>query len=204
MYDTLASKESIERTKDNLAKNGFLPIEAATGSEALEKIKELIPAGASVLNGSSTTLNQIGYIDYLKSGSHPWKNNNEAILAETDKARQAALRKQLTVSDFYLGSVHALSEDGQLLIASNTGSQMPSIVFNSQNIIFVVSTKKIVKDLSDGLRRIDIHVVPLEDDRMMKAANAHTLHAKTLVLHKENPMMGRKVYVLLVSEDLGF
>ena len=203
-YKTLATKEVVEKTIKNLAERNVEGILVNTGAEALEKIKELIPEGASVMNGASRTLEQIGYIDVLKTKSHKWNNLHDAILEEKDPAKQAKLRKQSVLSDFYLGSVHAMSETGEFIIATNTGSQLPHIVFTSQNLIFVVSTKKIAPTLQDADQRLWKHVIPLEDERMMGVYNMHTVANKILIFKGENPMMGRKVRVIFVNEDLGF
>lgn len=204
MYDTLASSEIVAKTVEGLKARGFDPIIVGTKAEALEKIKELVPQGASVMNGSSTTLDEIGFIDYLKAGAHGWNNLHEAIILEKDPAKQSDLRKYSVVSDFYLGSVHALSETGEMVIASNTGSQLPHLVFTSPNLILVVGTHKITPTLADALKRLEEYVVPREDARALKAYGVHTAKNKTVILHGESPMMKRKVHVLLVNEKLGF
>jgi len=128
-YNQLATAESIQKTIAALAEHNVEGLSVASGAAALAKIKELIPAGASVMNGASVTLEQIGFVDYLKSGEHGWNNLHANIVAETDKAKQAQLRKESALSDYYLGSVHGLSETGEFVIASNTGSQLPHVVF---------------------------------------------------------------------------
>jgi L-lactate utilization protein LutC len=203
-YNTLASADIVEKTVTALKANNFDALVLDSKAEALEKIKMLIPLGASVMNGSSTTLKQIGFIDYLKDGAHGWKNLHAEVLAEKDETKQAELRKHAVVSDYYLGSAHVVTQDGQLVFASNTGSQLPHLAYTSPNIILVVSTKKIVPDLTAAWKRIDDHILALEDARMKEAYGFGTTHAKTLILHKENPSMGRKVLVLFVNEDLGF
>ena len=205
-YETLAGLETIQKVVKALAERGVEAMVVENKEEALAKIKEFIPPGASVMNGASKTLEQIGYIEYLKSGTqvHGWNNLHEAILAEKDKAKQALLRKQSVLSDYYLGSVHALAETGEFVIASNTGSQLPHIVFTSPDIIFVVSTKKIMPTLSDAMKRLEEHVVPLEDQNIMSKYNIHTMQSKTVIFKHENPMMGRKVRMILVKENLGF
>ncbi len=203
-YATLASEAVIKTTETNLAPRNIIPHVVATRADALSKIKELIPAGASVQNGASRTLEEIGYIDYLKAGGHGWNNLHEAIVAETDPVKQGYLRKQATLSDFYLGSVHAITEEGELVIASNSGSQMPNIVFNSPNLIFVVGGQKIVPTLADAFKRLHDYVVPLEDARLLEAYGMHTQLSKTVIFHKEHPMLGRTVHVILVNEKLGF
>lgn len=203
-YKTLASSETIEKTKIALKEHNFEPIEVNSKEEALAKILELIPEGASVMNGSSVTLQEIEYVDLLKNRQHKWKNLHDAVLAETDKDKQALLRKQSVLSDFYLGSAHAVTEEGEIVITSNAGSQLPHLVFTSPNIILVIGAQKIVPTLPDAFRRVQEHVIPLEDARMKSAYGYGTMLAKTLILHKENPAMGRKVYVIIVNEKLGF
>jgi hypothetical protein len=203
-YDTLASPETVEETIKNLKERNIEGIYVETGADALAKIKELIPAGASVMNGASRTLDQIGFVGHLKSGDHEWHNLHEAILNEKDPALQQELRRKAVSSDYYLGSVHALAQTGELVIASNTGSQLPHIAYTSPNIIFVVSTQKITPTLDDARKRLREHVIPLEDERLMAVHNAHTHLSKELIIHYENPMMGRTMRVILVNEKLGF
>lgn len=202
--NTLATVETINKTMEMLKTNGFEPIHVKTKEEALEKVKELIPEGVSIMNGASKTLQDIGFIEYLKEGTHPWNNFQDKILAQQDSAKQAQLRREALLSDFYLGSVHALTESGELMFASNTGSQLPHLVFTSPNLVLVVGANKIVSTLPDAYQRLEKYIIPLENERMQKAYGVDTLWAKTVILHKENPMFGRKIYVVIVGEELGF
>jgi hypothetical protein len=203
-YTTLASPESQQRAAEGLKNRRFEPIMVESGAKALELIKTLIPKGASVMNGSSVTLEQIGYIDYLKSGQHGWNNLKEKILAEQDPAKRGELRKQSVISDYYLGSVSALSETGEMVFGSNTGSQMPHLVFTSPNLILVVGAQKITPTLEVALARLRNHVAHLEDEHMKQLYGQGTTHNKTVILHGESVMMKRSVKVLLVNEKLGF
>lgn len=203
-YDQLASDSVIENTIASLTKHNFTGEVVADKAEALARIRELIPAGASLLQGTSVTLEEIGFMDLLKSGAHPWKNNKDAVLAESDPARQSLLRKQGTISDYYLGSVHALTESGEFIIASNTGSQLPSVVFNSQHLILVVGSQKIVPDVMDGMKRIREYVVPLEEVHMQSLGWGHTLLSKMLIYNEEKPTSGRTIHLIIVKEKLGF
>jgi L-lactate utilization protein LutC len=203
-FTTPRARETVEKTIAQLAEHNYHAEIAANKEEALARIQELIPAGASINNGASTTLQEIGLVEYLKSGGHGWNNLHEAVLAETDPEKQSHLRKEATMAEYYLGSAHAITEDGQIVVASNTGSQLPPLAYTSANIILVVGTQKIVKDLNEAFDRIQTHVVPLEDTRMIGQYGYGTTYAKTLILHKENPAMGRMVRVIFVEEALGF
>lgn len=203
-YNKLTDKKTLDETVSALKKHGYDIDIVKNGQEALEKIKQSIPENASVMNGSSTTLAQIGFVDYLKSGVHKWNNLHASIIAEKDPIKQAQLRRQAILSDYYLGSVHALAKNGEFIIASNSGSQLPYIVYTSPNLIFVVSTKKIVASLDDGIKRLEQHVIPLEDKRMMSVYKMHTNPRKILMFKSESPMGGRKIKFILVEQDLGF
>jgi hypothetical protein len=192
-YVTVASDESINRTVEGLRARSFDSIVVETGLEAVDNLKKLIPAGASVMNGTSTTLEQIGFIEYLASGQHDWNNLHTVIIAEKDPAKQSLLRKQALASDYYLGSAHAVTEDGEILIASNTGSQLPNIAYGSQNVVLVVGAHKIVKDLPEAFDRLNTRVIPLEDQRMQKAYGMGTKHNKSLILHGESAFNNRKI-----------
>lgn len=203
-YTELQSNETILKTIEALKPKGIEGILVNNREEALAKIKELIPNGASVMNGSSRTLEEIGFMEYLKSETHPWKNLHEEILVEKDPAKQAILRRQSVLSDWYLGSAHAVAETGQLVIASNSGSQLPHIVFTSPNLIFVVGTHKITPDLDSAIKRVREYVFPLEDQRMKSIGMGGSFVSKLLIFEKEQLFMNRKVYVIFVNQKLGF
>jgi len=203
-YEKLATQETVEKVVAALGERGVEAIVVKNRKDALDKIKELIPAGASIMNGASVTLEQIGFVDYLKAGEHGWNNLHEAIVKEKDPARASQLRKEALLSDYYLGSVHALAETGEFIVASQTGSQLPHIVFSSPNLILVVSTKKIVPSLPEAMKRLHEHVIPLEEKQMQEKYKGHTAPNKIVTFAGENPMLKRKLRMMLVEENLGF
>jgi len=203
-FETLKSAEVVKAVSTKLVEGDFASFYVTNKVEALAKIKELIPAGASVMNGSSTSLNEIGFVDYLKSGEHDWINLHERVFAEPDQAKQSKIRKEITIADYHVGSVQAVTEEGEMLIASGSGSNLPSIVFNAQNVIFVVSTNKIVKNLDEAMKRLNEYVWPQEDVRMKSVGYGGSTISKILIYKKEPKMMGRTCTVIFVDEKLGF
>jgi hypothetical protein len=203
-YSHLASDESIKKTADALKANNYNVQVVDTGADALKHIKTLIPQGASVMNGASRSLEEIGFVEYLKSGEHAWNNLHATILAETDPEKQAMLRKQSVLSEYYLGSVHALVESGEFIIASNSGSQLPHIVYTSPHLIFVVGAQKIVPLLETAHDRLKNYVVPLEDERMQGVYGFGTKLNKLVTFFGEAPYTKRTIDFVLVKEKLGF
>ncbi len=203
-FNTLASEEVVKTTMESLKSRGFSAEFVATKEKALLRLRELLPLKAELMTGGSTTLEQIGFTDLLKSGQHPWNNFKDILLAETIPSKQMELRKKSTTVDYFLASVHAVAQTGEIVIASASGSQIPSDAFSSQNVIWVVGTQKITPDLGTALRRVREYVVPLENERMKKAGMHGTVLAKLLIIEKEPAFMGRKVTLLFVNEVLGF
>lgn len=202
-YEQIPSDEIISKVVEGLKARNITPIVVETKEQALEEIKKIIPAGGSVMNGSSTTLNEIGFVEYLKSGTHGWDNVHENILKETDPARQARLRKESVLADYFLGSVHAITEAGQLIIASASGSQIPSYAFTSDNVIWVAGVNKIVADREAGFKRVEDYVYPLENKRMQGVGYPGSTIGRVLVFEREI-VPNRHLTMILVKEKLGF
>jgi hypothetical protein len=203
-YDSIASRESIETTIATLAARNVHAELVETKEAALARLKELIPAGASVMTGASVTLEQIGFTEFLKSGTHQWNNLKAAVAAEKDPITQSKLRKQATLADYYLGSIHAVTEDGEIIIASNTGSQLPAYAYSSANIVWVVGAQKIVANFDEAMKRLKEYVVPLEDRHMKDLGAAGTNLGKILLFESEFSASQRTIRLIFVNEKLGF
>ena len=202
-YEKISPDDVIEKVVEGLKARNVHAIVVDTKEDALEEIKKLIPKGGSVMNGSSTTLNEIGFVDYLKDGTHGWGNVHADILNEKDPAKQARMRKESVLADYFLGSVHAITEEGQLMIASASGSQIPSYAFTSDNVIWVASANKIVTDREAGFKRIEDYVFPLENKRMQGVGYPGSTIGRVLVFEREI-MPNRHLTMILVKEKLGF
>jgi len=202
-YDVLASEKSIKKATEALKTRNINVELVNTKEEALKRINKLIPPGKEVMTGGSTTIDQIGLTEQLKTGKHPWKNLKDAILAEKDQAKQTELRKRSITSEYFLGSVHAVTETGQIIIVNASGSSIPSNSFSSDNVIWVVGTQKIVPTLEDGFKRIHEYCVPLEDKRMKSIGYPGTTIGKILIFEREINE-NRKITLIFVNEKLGF
>jgi L-lactate utilization protein LutC len=176
-----------------------------TAAQALELVKQLIPADASVMTGSSQSLQQIGFEDLLLSKSHPWRNLKDTILAEPDFVKQTPLRRQATLADYYLGSVQAIAETGEIVIASGTGSQLPAYAYSSPNVIWIAGTQKIVPTLADAVQRVREYCLPQEDARFKALGYPGARLGKMLIFEMEAPPEhgGRNINLILVNETIG-
>lgn len=202
-FTTLPSQETLDTTLASLQTNGFNPIFANTIKEAKEKALSLIPEGAEIMTMTSVTLDTLGLAHELnESGKY---DSVRAKLIKMDRATQGReMRKLGAAPDIAIGSVHAVTEDGHVLIASRTGSQLPAYVYSAGKVIWVVGAQKIVKDVEEGKKRIFEHTLPLESER---ANNAYHMTSgsqvdKLVTYYKEiNPT---RITLILVNEVLGF
>ncbi len=204
-FSALPSLDVVQETMEAVKARGIAVELLATRKEALDRLKSIIPAGASVMTGASVTLREIGFEALLTSKAHPWRSLKEDIAAEKDPARQLLLRKQALLADYFLGSVHALTRTGQLLIASATGSQLGPYAYSSSNIIWVVGIQKITRTVEEGIQRIREYIMPHEELRMraMTEGKMGTMLGKLLIFEREAPFLMRTVRLLLVSERVG-
>jgi hypothetical protein len=204
-YDTLPASEIVQRTVESVTARGIHAELVDTKEAALERVQALIPPGCVVMTGGSVTLQQIGFEEILISGNHPWRNFKADLLAEKDPVKQSAMRQQGALAEFYLGSVNALTETGELVFASGSGSQLPAYAFTSRNVIWVAGTQKITPILEDALRRIWEYVLPLEDQRQKSLGNkAGSRINRILIIEGEPAYLRRNLTLILVNQVLGF
>lgn len=201
---SIPSSEEVNIAADALKANGFVVYVVDNAEKAKAQALELIPQGSEVMTMTSKTLDEI---DLTKELNESGKYNS--VRAQMNTMDRATQKKEMSkvggVHDFTVVSVHAVTQDGKLIWASNTGSQIPAIAYGSDKVIVVASTKKIVKDLQDGLKRIYETVLPQENVRVQAAYGMPESNVRELfILNNVSPMMPGRVQVILVNEKLGF
>lgn len=196
-----ASDEQIERTAQALEKNNIKVLIAKDVEEARRMFFELVPEGAEVFLGASVTLERLGIKDEIdSSGKYDALRPKMRAMDRATQGRE--IRKLGAGPDYAAGSVHAVTEDGSVLIASNTGSQLGPYAFGAGKVIWVVGAQKLVKNLDEGLRRIQEHIIPLEEVHMQQLYSAHTNLSKLLIVNKE--VRPDRITMIIVKEELGY
>ncbi|HSD98555.1 MAG TPA: LUD domain-containing protein [Patescibacteria group bacterium] len=203
-WTTIPTQEIIDQTATNLTKNGFNTIIVASKEDAKAKVLELLPEGAEVMTMSSVTIDSIGLFAAINSSGK--YNAVKAKLMTMDRATQGREMQKLGAApDYAVGSVNAVTQDGKVLIASNTGSQIPAYAYAASHVIWVVGAQKIVKDVAEGETRINDYILPLESKRLEKVFQLPDYKSnvsKLLIMSREiNP---KRMTLILVQEPLGF
>ena len=200
--DELPAEETIEETVENLEANGFDVVLVDTADEALDRIQSLVPAGASVMNGHSTTLEEIGFVEYLTEGDHEWESLPDEIWGIDDDAKRQAARRDSQTADYFLGGINGIATTGELVAADRSGSRIGAYPFAASNVVIVSGVNKIVPTLEDALDRLESVAYPLENERAKEAYGVDSAIAKQLIFRQE--LEEGRTTVVLVRDRFGY
>jgi L-lactate utilization protein LutB len=153
----------VDETLEALKQNRFRPVYVEDRREALQKILEEIPLGATVGAGDSLTLREIGVFEELKRrGFKLFWPFDEKIAKEE---RRSIARKAL-LADIFLSSSNALTMDGKIVNADATGNRVAGMIFGPKKAIIVIGVNKIVRNVDEALERIRKVAAPLNAKRI--------------------------------------
>ena len=201
-WTRLASDEQIQRTIDALKINGINAIVVENAEKAKEKVIELLPQGAEVINMTSVTLDAIGIPQEINE-SGKYDSVRKKLMSMDRKTQGLEMQKLGAAPEWVVGSVHAVTENGEIMIVSNTGSQLGPYAYTAAHVIWVVGTQKIVKDIDEAVKRIYEHCLPLESKRAKIAYGMEKSNvSKKLIINKETTP-GR-ITLIFVNQLLGF
>jgi acyl-CoA hydrolase len=199
-FTTLPDEHTLADAVTALEEHGFSVEVVDDFAAARQAVLARIPHGASVMTNTSATLQETGIADAINDGG-PY-DSARVKMAGLDYATQLKDMKAIGGQpDYALGSVHAVTRDGTLVIASASGSQLASYAWGAANVIFVVGAQKLVPTLEAARERIYQHSLVLEDARAVAVYGQHSTVGKILEIHQELP--GR-IHIVLIKQAVGF
>ena len=199
-FERPAGHARLERTAAALASRGFLAQIADSAKEARRLVLEAIPPGAEVHVALSETMRELGITAEIdQSGRYDSVRSRLTALDRATQARQMA--KLGAAPDYIAGSAHAVTDAGEIIVGSGSGSQLGAHAYAAGHVILVIGHQKLVRDLSEGLRRVREYSLPREHARMQNLGLPGSLLAKTLIIHQEP---SRRITVILIPDTLGF
>jgi hypothetical protein len=199
-FTELPDDETLQATVVALEEHGFSVEVLDDFDAARAAVLARIPEGSSVMTNTSVTLDETGIADAINNGG-PYDSARSKMMGldyETQAKEMKAIAGQ---AEFALGSVHAVTRGGALLIASASGSQLAAYAWGAANVIFVVGAQKLVPNAEAGRERILEHSLKLEDARAYAAYGQNSFVGKILEIHQEMP--GR-IHVVLIRQPVGF
>jgi hypothetical protein len=199
-FERPADRARLDRTAAALNGRGFKAQVADSAEQARQLVLDQIPAGAEVHIALSETLRELGITSEIdESGRYDSIRSRLSALDRETQGRE--MRKLGAAPDYIVGSAHAVTDDGEIVVGSGSGSQLGAYAYAGGNVILVIGHQKLVRDLDEGLRRLREYSVPREFARMQEAGFPGTILAKTLIIHHDPT---NRTTVILVPETLGF
>lgn len=157
-----------EKLVGNLKQRHYEAFFCPTAQEAVEKITGMIPEGSSVTWGGSMTIRDMGLTKALhnKEGLDIWDRD----LAPSREEAQEIYRRAF-YADYYLSSVNAISEDGEIVNIDGNGNRVAAITFGPKRVILVVGINKVAQNLDAAISRARSLAAPVN---MMRFADLNT------------------------------
>jgi YkgG family uncharacterized protein len=199
-FTTAASEETIQNVAKALSERNMSPIVVDTPADARRAVLDIIPDGAEVHSGKSKTLEDAGlFSEFQESGRYDFLR---ARMFAMDRATQGReIRKLISAPDYMVNSAQAITEDGVIVVASASASQIGPLASGAGKVIYVIGSQKIVPDVAAAYTRILDHVFPYEDERVLATLGAHTILARVLLVERE--WLADRTTVVLVREPVG-
>ena len=195
------SAKSISRAIEALAARNVDAVLVGSREAALTKLRELVPEGFEVFVNTSETLDAIGYTEYMH-GNDRYINLHDQMMSQPDPASQREFRRKTTTADYFVGSVQAIAETGEIVIASSSGSQIVAYSYGARRVILVAGTQKICPTLFDAEARTRGFTLERHDRWLEGRGVAPTPIGKYLVMEHE-PVVGR-ISMVLIPESIGW
>jgi acyl-CoA hydrolase len=196
-----ASEDQLQLAATSLRSRGIDVSIVDTAADARALVHDLVEPGRDVFTARSETLRLSG-IDTDIDQSDTYRSTRAALAAMDHATQGDDMRRSLTAPDVVIGSVHAISEDGHVVIGSMTGSQLAPYAAGAAKVVWIVGAQKVVPDLETALRRLDTYSYPMEDTRIRAAYGIPSSVNKVLIVSRE-PVPGR-ISVVLVRDAIGF
>lgn len=202
-WTKIPDDRTIRKTAQALTRNRIETFIVKNGVEAKKKFLELVPEDSEVFVNTSQTLDELGITKVVdESGRYvSLHKKSESLPYETPEDKRN-FRKFRSAPEWAAGSVHAVTVDGHVMMASASGSQIPGYAYGADHVIWVIGAQKLVHNIDEGIRRIYEHSLPLEDARAKKAYGEGSSVRKILIVN--NDKTPGRIKAIIVKEVLGF
>lgn len=197
---------------EKMEKRGFEASYCPTSKDAYHKIISYFSSGSSIGWGGSTTLVQMGIMDYLKGNNHDYVIYDRD-LATTPEEKSEVFSKIVT-ADYFLMSSNAITLDGELVNIDGSGNRVACLCYGPKNVIVAASLNKVVKGVPAANDRARNVAAPLNTARLNRDTPCHKLGScancltddciccQTVITRKS--LVPNRIKVILIGEPMGY
>lgn len=194
-----ADHEAISRAAKGLAERNYTSHIVDTVADARALVRDLLPRDKAIFTAASESVRLSGLGADIDEG-----DEFVSVRAKLAGLDPADIRAQITMGatpEVILGSVHAVTEDGVLVVTSFSGSQLGPYSAGAEQVVYLVGGQKVVPDLDTAFRRVRTHSLPIVRNAM-RAQGQDSFMGKTLILERE--FLAGRATVVLIKEAVGF
>lgn len=200
--------------KEELSRRNIELIYCETGAAARDFVLSQIPEGATVMNGGSETLEQIGVLDALRSG--PYHYLRPIVSSENDPVKRLVARRGASIANYFVGGINAITASGEIVNSDGSGNRVAAYAFGAGKLILVAGINKIVPDIGAAFERMRDVAATAECRHLGvdtpcavtgRCDNARCRGPKRQcgkVLIIENEKVNGRIRVVLIGEALGY
>jgi len=204
-------EERGKKTIEKLLAHDFKAIYLKNKLEAVEEIWKHITPKQKVGVGGSVTIRELGILGQLEARGHTvydhWKPG-------VPKETVLEIRKSQMTSDVFLGSINAVTMNGELVNIDGAGNRVNSTIFGPGKVILVAGYNKIVEDVQEAIKRVKNVAAPINAKRLnvdvpcaklgkCVDCNSPNRICRVVVIHERRPLL-TDMLIILVGEELGF
>ncbi len=201
-WNKKANEKLINEVVSSLQKNNITAVVVDTKDQARQKFLDLVPEGSEVMTNTSVTLEESGIAwEVLESGKYDSVKNK--LMSMNNSTQKKKMKEIGSVSEYSIGSVHAITKEGKIMIASRSGSQIPGYAYGADHVIWFVGSQKLVNDLDEGFKRIYEYDLPLESERARKAYGSNGSEVAKILIFNIEPIPNRTT-VVIIKEPIGY
>ncbi|MDK2916868.1 MAG: hypothetical protein PWR25_1425 [Euryarchaeota archaeon] len=201
-WNRVPDEATLRKTIEAVEARNVRVILVDSAEDALRALVDLIPGGAEVMNGYSTTLVEMGFDRVLRENPKGWRDYHAVITAENDTEKRHALRRKSVAADYFLSGVQAIAATGEIIGCDKTGSRMGAWPHAAAHLILVSGVNKIVPTVDDGLRRCREYCLPLENQRAQRTYGVGSYIGKYVILDREDT--DGRITLILIRQPLGY
>lgn len=198
---SLADEDTVQRTAAALNARNVVTTVVDNGEKARDLLIGMVPDGAEIFNSTSETLDSIGYTEYLEN-SDKYRDLHKELVAEPDPDRQRELRRLASVAEYVVGSVQAIAETGEVIIASASGSQMGAYAYGAKHLLLVSGTQKICPTVEEAIARVRGYSSERHHQWQMEQGRRPSSMGKLMILERESSP--DRIKMILIKENLGW
>ena len=204
-------EERVKRAIEKLEAHEFRAVYVKSRAEAIEEIWKYATPKQKVGVGGSVTIRELGILEQLEAKG---KTLYDHWKPELSKEEVIEIRKLQMTSDLFLGSVNAITINGELVNIDGIGNRVNASIFGPTKVILVAGYNKIVEDVQEAIKRIKNVAAPLNARRLhidvpcaklgrCVDCNSPNRICRVVVIHERKPML-TDMLIILVGEELGY